>query len=322
MLIENVNVASNSLSYEMPTVVALGYFDGLHMGHMEIIRAACSYAKERDMRLIVQSFSNFPQKNSEQLMSNEIRYNILSSLDDKADVDLVCLEFDDSLRTMSADAFLAEVVKAKFNASAVFCGQDYRFGAKAAGDVDLLQKFCAREGIYLGVFDDICLGDVRISSSLLREKLKEGDIDGYRALTNGVGSVFAGEVASGKRLGRKLGFPTANIRIPRDRVLPRFGVYVGKCALGDKGQEKTYYGVLNIGIRPTVENSTNANLEIHILDFDKDIYGQELTVEILKFLRDERKFGSPQELASTVLLDKKAAQAFVNEYVRNEANKI
>lgn len=286
-------------------VVALGFYDGIHLGHLEIIKKAVKIAKGKGLVSTVQTFTNFP-KNEGRLMTNiNDRLQILSDIG----VDeLLVLDYE-AVKDMAPEAFLSDIIRNRVGATVILSGDDYSFGAKAAGKVDLLQDFCQRNEIEVKIHNEKIFPETgrRVSSSWLRECLNEGDVELYSRLCAGRFYDYQGIVVKGKQLGRKLGFPTVNVLVPEDKVVVRRGVYVSRVTLG----HQTFYGVTNIGRRPTVEDAMEDVVETYIFDFDDDIYGARIKVELLQFLRPETKFTSEEELVNAVNSNKAEAKSYI-----------
>lgn len=289
--------------------VALGFFDGIHMGHKQIIRKAVKEAALNDMTSTVMTFINFDKGGEGLLTTIEEKRQILSTLG----VDeLLVLDFD-SVKDMPAEDFLNEIILMKLSSVSLFAGNDYRFGKMASGDAELLKKFGDKKGIEVTIFEDKLYGQEnrRLSSTWLRETISEGNVELYSELCAGTPFSYSGMVVHGKQLGRQLGFPTANIDIPEDKIKVRRGVYVSRVMLGSR----KLYGVTNVGLRPTVNDSSEVFdvAETFIFDLDEDLYGARIKVELLSFVRPEQKFTSVEELSAQVSLDKESAKTWLSK---------
>jgi riboflavin kinase/FMN adenylyltransferase len=212
------------------------------------------------------------------------------------------------VKDMSPAEYCEQVLKMRAGASALFIGHDYRFGKGAMGDASLLKEFASKEKISLRVISDRILEgtDRRISTTWLREALADGDVELASRLCGGRFYSYSGRVCHGKQAGRQMGFPTANLEIPEDKFVVRRGVYCARVTLGNR----TLYGVTNVGRRPTVEDAVNDVAETFIFDFDEDIYGASIKVELMKFLRPEQPFSGVEELTRAVEENKAQARAF------------
>ncbi|MBR1797276.1 MAG: riboflavin biosynthesis protein RibF [Clostridiales bacterium] len=282
--------------------VALGFFDGIHMGHKEIIRKTVKTAVLQGLTSTVLTFSNFGKCGNGLIQTVEEKREALSLLGVN---ELLVLDFN-AVKDMPAEWFLDEIINMKLTSCALFAGKDYRFGKDAGGDSKLLKEYAEGHGMDVEIFDDRLYGEEgrRLSSTWLREALAEGDVSLYSELTGGSAFLYSGMVIHGKELGRTLGFPTVNIEVPENKFKVRRGVYVSRVTLGGR----KLYGVTNVGRRPTVEDTNGDIVETFIFDFDEIIYGARIKVELLDFIRPERKFASVDELSSQVAEDKETAK--------------
>ena len=288
-------------------VIALGMFDGLHLGHLDIIRKAVSVAERDGLTSTVQTFRNLFKQDSKTLYTAEERLDLISRTG--AD-ELLVLDFDE-VKDMEPEDYLNNVILYRCVADTLIMGEDYRFGKDARGDVAMIKEFAKENDIRVIVVKDHLLEgtDRKISTTWLRDALAEGDADLARELCGGRNYIYSGGCVQGKQMGREMGFPTANIIVPSDKFVVRRGVYVSRVRLG----QRVLYGVTNIGRRPTLEDAVNDVVETYIFDFDEDIYGAKLEVELMHFLRPESKMTSKEELIDAVNLNK--AQAL--EYIKN-----
>ena len=288
--------------------VALGFFDGIHTGHQQIIRQTVKTAALQGLTSTVMTFINFSKTYNGVLTTIEEKREILSGLG----VDeLLVLDFN-AVKDMAAEDFLYEIILVRLSAQAVLAGTDYRFGKNASGDAELLKSFGSSKGIEVSIFEDKLYGEEkrRLSSTWLREAAGQGDVELYSKLCGGKCFSYSGIVAHGNRLGRQLGFPTANLIIPEDKFKVRRGVYVSRVYLG----KTKLYGVTNVGLKPTVnEDDTQQTAETFIFDFDEDIYGARIKVELLSFIRPECKFSSVDELQAQVEQDKQTAKTWLSK---------
>ena len=285
--------------------VALGFFDGIHMGHLDIIRKTVKTAVIEGMTSTVQTFINFGKSEEGVLTTIEEKREILSALG----VDeMLVLDFN-AVKNMSPELFCDEILNMKMSSRALFAGEDYRFGKDASGDKDALKAFADRIGADLTIFKDKLYGDEqrRISSTWLREALCDGKPELYSALCAGRPFSYSGMVVKGNQLGRKLGFPTANIEVPEDKLKVKRGVYASRVMLGSN----KLYGVTNVGVKPTVDDASPVIAETFIFNFDDDIYGARIKVELMEFLRPECKFDSVDALKTAVEGDKDNAKTIL-----------
>lgn len=288
-------------------VIALGLFDGLHRGHMDIIEKTVAIAERDGLTSTVQTLKNLIKTGSKSLYTSEERLNLIG----KAGADeILVLDFD-AVRNMEPEQYLTDILLNHAIADTLVMGEDYRFGCNARGDVAMIKEFARANDVRVIVVKDHLLEgtDSKISTTWLRKALEEGDVDLARQLCGGRDYSYSGYCVHGKQLGRTMGFPTANINIPEDKYVVRRGVYVARVHLGNR----ILYGVTNIGRRPTLEDAVNDVAETYIFDFDEDIYGAKFSIDLMHFLRPETQYISKEDLINAVELNKRQAM----EYVKN-----
>ncbi|MBR3785517.1 MAG: bifunctional riboflavin kinase/FAD synthetase [Firmicutes bacterium] len=290
-----------------PAAVALGNFDGVHLGHQELIKKAVERAKADGLKAAVFTFSNHPknllpkEKKVKNILYKEEKAKIIEDLG----VDyLFNIPFTKAIMTMPPENFVQELLLDKFNMKAAFCGFNYHFGFKAQGNPDILREIGAREGFDVTEMPAYKIkGDI-VSSSLIRTLIASGQVEKCETYM-GRHYAIGGEVVVGNRLGRKLGFPTSNLVIDQDMVTPPNGVYITYCTYNGV----QYPSVTNVGIKPTIGHYTK-NVETHIFNFNKELYGKEIKVEFLKKTRDEVKFDNVRDLSEQIVRDCREAKAF------------
>ena len=283
------------------TIYALGFFDGVHLGHQALLRACRELADRHGCRAGVVTFGNHPdaltQGNAPRLINSlSDRKRLLEgfSMDE-----VVELPFDEALKTMPWEAFL-DMLRKQHHAGGFICGEDFRFGHKGSGTAALLADYCKSSFLPCTVVPERKLDGTIVSSTHIRTLLEAGDMEEANRFL-GHPHILSGDVKEGRKLGRTLGIPTANLWIPEGVMVPRHGVYACKALLGGKA----YPAVTNIGSRPTV-GGHRVTVEPWLLDFSGDLYGKELTLQFHTFLRPERKFESLEELRQEI--QKNAAQ--------------
>lgn len=299
----------NALS---PSVVALGCFDGVHLGHRAVILRAVRWAKELGLSCTVFAFESSPKNyfvpNSVPQLTD--RRSKISLFEELGVDTVVCVPFDQEIAETSAKDFFHKILCGLLGARHIVCGYNYSFGAKGAGNIDLLASLCDGAGVGLSVLPPITIDGMTVSASTIRNALEEGRLDDAYLLLGRFFSIRS-EVVDGQHLGRRLGFPTLNQIFLSTAVIPKHGVYFSRVSI--EGTDRQYFGITNIGTRPTV-GSEFVGAETHLFDFSGDLYGKEVEVELLSFLRDERKFGSVDELSAQVHEDietaKKMARVF------------
>ena len=291
-----------------PTVVTIGTFDGVHLGHQKIIAQITAAAKDKDCDSLVLTFFPHPrmvlQEGTEMKQLNTIEEKTM--LLEQLGVDhLVIHPFDKAFSRMTAEEFVKVVLVDTFRLKKIIIGYDHRFGRNRTADINDLITFGETYGFEVAQISAEELNDVSISSTKIRTALNEGNIE---LANNYLGYPYAvtGEVVKGQQLGRTIGYPTANISVREDyKLIPQNGVYVVKSTI----QGKTVFGMMNIGNRPTV-NGTSQTIEVHFLDFEQDLYNQTISVSLLKRLRSEQKFPSLDALKAQLLQDKNDTASF------------
>ncbi|MBR5974200.1 MAG: bifunctional riboflavin kinase/FAD synthetase [Clostridiales bacterium] len=305
---QNGKLISTPSSAEETTAsraVALGFFDGVHLGHQRIFRTMQEVAQQEGLRTAVQTFQSPPaSKEQNNLITTYAeRCRLISHM--KID-DLFALPFDDRVKNMTPEAFMEVCIRDWMRTKAVVVGCDYRFGLGRAGDVKLLRKWGNKNGIRVITVDPVEHEGRRISSSWVRELIASGDVEKAEQLL-GHPAVFSGVVEVGQQLGRKLGFPTANIRVSEQKMIPKFGVYASAYVY----QDRIYPSITNIGMRPTVNKEGGSPLtETMLFDQHIPLYGTFGTVLLLKFIRPEQEFGSLEELKTQMQSDQDTVRKY------------
>ena len=283
------------------TYIAIGAFDGIHMGHRELISRAVKEAREKGGKSVVFTFLNHPMEitnrtNVPKLINSlEEKKHIIESLG----VDYLIMQpFTKEFSNKTPEEFVNEVLKDIMNTKEVFVGFNFSFGKGGRGSIENLKKFGQRDNIKINIIEPIKLKNQIISSTFIREMLALGNLEiANRSL--GQPFLVIGEVVHGRKLGRVMGFPTANLKI-LNKIYPPFGIYGGKVRI--EGELKFWDAVINIGKNPTLKPDERS-IEVHILDFEKDIYGKKIYVSLMEFLREEKKFNSMEELKETIKND-------------------
>ena len=283
-------------------VIALGFFDGVHLGHGALLRRAAAEAKKRGCESAVFTFDRPPKE-----VITGIPCPLINSPEDRAELvkrlygidEMIMVPFDDEMRTTPWDRFVTDILVGRYGAVHLVAGHDHHFGHRNQGSPELLKEKCAELGLGCDIIPAVTLDGVTVSSTHIRKLLEEGDVETARAFL-GHPHVLTQTVGHGRQLGRTIGIPTANLVAPPHVLLPRRGVYAAKITLPDG---RAFGGVTNVGVRPTVNNGQDVTVEPWILDFDGDLYGQAIRVEFYRRLRDERKFDSLAALRSQIETD-------------------
>lgn len=277
--------------------LALGYFDGVHLGHKAVILSAVNFAHKNGNKSAVITFKDHPccffyGVCPKYILTREDRLSHLEVLG----VDYVyILDFNAKLCMLSAQDYLKNVLIDNFSPKSISTGFNHYFGAKKSGGVDLLTQMQSVYGYKYFEVPPQKIGKDTISSTVIRDALSKGQIANANEML-GYNFTISGEVIKGQQLGRKIGFRTANLMYPPELIDLPFGVY----SVIVHYQNAVYRGITNFGIRPTVSNTNQCSLETHILDFDRDIYGENIAVEFLKMIRLEKKFASIEELKKQI----------------------
>lgn len=289
------------------TVVTIGNFDGIHIGHQKLIQQLLHISRQLKLPSVLLTFEPHPQDffspntPTPRLMCFREKWKKLLSYS----IDyLYCLRFHAALANQLPEQFVEKILVKALHIKAIVIGDDFRFGAKRQGDIALLKILGEKFGFAVHVLPEVIYQHKRASSSRVREALKQGDFDLVRALTGGA-FFLSGKVMKGEKRGRQLGFPTANIFLHRKQT-PLMGIFVVR-VFGITVHP--IHGVASIGYRPTF-NGKNVLLEVHLFDFNQHIYGQHVSVEFLKKIRDEEKFNSSTELIQQMEKDVRMAKDY------------
>lgn len=289
-----------------PTIATVGNFDGFHLGHQEIVRLVVQQARQQQLHSVVVSFEPTPkeffagQQAPARIYPLREKFEIAQSLG----IDyLACIRFNPFCAQMSATDFVKKLLCDSLQMKSLIVGDNFRFGHQRGGDIHLLRDLGKQLGFSVMSQDTIAHKDVRISSSLVREKLSSSQFDEVASLL-GRPFTMSGKVFHGDKKGRTIGFPTANILLRR-KVSPIHGVFTISATL----KNKHWNGVANIGSRPTVHGQRE-QLEAHLFNCQEDLYGQRLTIEFHTQLRAEKKFSSLEELKKQIALDVQKAQQY------------
>lgn len=284
---------------DSPSAVSLGKFDGLHRGHQKLIGRVLS-KKQQGLLTVIFTFEKNPTRmlsglSGQNIMTNEERRRLL----EQAGIDhLLECPFVPELSHMEPETFVKKVLAERLHAAFVVVGEDFRFGYRRKGDVKTLKELGKSYGFCVEVVQKAKSHGRDISSTYVREALHEGNLPLANELL-GYRYFVSGEVLHGRQIGRTLGLPTTNLLPPAEKLLPPNGVYLTKTRLEDED----FYGITNIGYKPTVGGESHKGVETYLFDFSGDLYGRHLTVEFLEFERPEQKFKSLEDLKARILSD-------------------
>lgn len=291
------------------TVVTIGTFDGVHIGHQKIVSRLIEAGCRDNLNSVILTFFPHPrmvlQKDANIKLLNTIEER--SEILDKLGLDyLLIKEFSVAFSRLKAEEFVKQILVDKLKAKKVIIGYDHRFGRNRNADIEDLKKYGQQYGFEVEEISAQDINDVAVSSTKIRAALKEGHIDKANSYL-GYNFMLSGKVVKGKELGRQINFPTANIQIEEDyKLIPKQGSYVVYSEIEDV----FVYGMMNIGFNPTV-NGKNETIEVHFFDFDENLYGKSIQVNLLARIRDEQKFESVEALKSQLNKDKNTALEFL-----------
>ncbi len=298
---------TDNAEIQRPTVLTLGVFDGLHLGHQLIVRTVVERARETGAIPTVITFDPHPRA----VLHPESAPPLLQTLDQKVEgfgvlgiEQTIVIRFDQEFSQIQAEDFLCDVVKDRLQAKEVYLGRGFAFGHNREGNIELLRRVSQDLGFFADEVPEVRFRNQRVSSSKVRGLLAEGKVNLARRLLARPYGV-EGRVERGAERGAGLGFPTANLH-PRNRVIPRNGVYVTGTLIDGQWRRS----VTNVGVRPTFEADAEPSVETFVMDWAGDLYGDVVRVRFLHRLRDERKFGSIEELQTQIEQDVTRAQSY------------
>lgn len=306
---EKVKIYSdlNQFQVDRP-VVTIGTFDGIHLGHQKVIARLRDFAKLHNGESVIFTFHTHPRLVTS---PNETTLRLLTTLEEKTELlekfgidHLIVYPFNRDFANLTYHEFVEKILVEKLKTHCLVVGYDHKFGKNREGGFEYLQKCADKYKFHIEKLDALLVEDDSVSSTKIRNALQYGEIEKANQFL-GYPFTLHGTVVSGNQLGRKLGFPTANIESSdKNKIIPGYGVYAVKVKL--KAAE--FNGMLNIGTRPTFNNNAdNRSIEVNIFDFDGDIYGQEITLRFVNKIRDEEKFDDMNQLAEQLKKDRNTA---------------
>lgn len=292
-----------------PSVVTIGTFDGVHIGHQKIIKRLINTGENNHLKSVILTFFPHPrmvlQKDSNIKLINTIdeRHAIL---DDLGLDYLLIKKFTQEFSRLSAEDFVKQILVDRLNAKKVIIGYDHRFGRNRNADINDLKDFGVKYDFEVEEISAQDINDVAVSSTKIRNAIVEGNISKAN-LYLGYNFMLTGMVTKGKGLGRQLNFPTANIEIKEDyKIIPKQGSYI----VSSRIKDAVVYGMMNIGMNPTVNGSIQT-IEVHFFDFEEDLYNEDIQIDLLKRIRDEEKFESIEALKLQLNKDKETALSYI-----------
>lgn len=292
------------------TVITIGTFDGVHIGHQKIIQRLIEVGKTKDLTPTILSFFPHPRM----VLQKDANIKLLNTLEEKKNIlkqfgldNLIIKKFTQEFSRLTAEEFVETVLVKQLNAKYIIIGYDHQFGRNRTANINDLKNFGNQYGFEVEEITAQDIDDVSVSSTKIRKALTEGDITTANNFL-GYPFIISGTVEKGKGLGRTINFPTANIAVSEDyKLIPKQGVYIVKTNINNE----IIYGMMNIGTNPTVNGKTQT-IEVHFFNFKNNIYNQEIKIELLQRLRDEQKFESIDALTEQLVKDKDNALRYIN----------
>ncbi len=291
------------------SIVTIGTFDGVHIGHQAIIKNLIENAKDNNAESVILTF--FPHPRMVLQKGNNIK--LLNTINEKIDLlqktglnHLIIEPFTKEFSRLTALDFAREILKKNLNAQKLVIGYDHRFGRNREGNFEQLQEYGKIYGFEVEEIPAQDIENISVSSTKIRKALEDGAIEKANEYL-GYAYILSGKVVAGKALGRQFNYPTINIHIQEDyKLIPKPGVYIVKTNINNKH----YFGIMNIGKRPTL-NGKRKTIEVHLLDFDANLYGKNIQISLLKRLRDEQKFASVEHLFAQIKKDEQKAREMI-----------
>ncbi|WP_343343254.1 bifunctional riboflavin kinase/FAD synthetase [Terrisporobacter petrolearius] len=281
------------------SVVTIGKFDGIHKGHEVLIEKTVDYSKQEQLTSVVFTFKNSPVSYFSNIVTREIitemeKINKLKSLG----VDVVIdIPFNKDMAEISAEDFVKQILVDKLGVKKIVIGHDFAFAKNREGTPELLKILGKTYGFTVDIIKPVVINNVRVSSTYVKDLIYAGKVDKIEDYL-GRNYTIEGKIIHGKQFGRTMGFPTANLRLKENLIIPKRGIYATKIYF----ENEVYIGATNIGYNPTV-NGEKMSVETNILQFDKDIYGKTIKLEFLERIRDEKKFTNVNELKKQLKMD-------------------
>ena len=297
-----------------PAILTIGTFDGVHLGHKKIIKKLVESAKSRKMRSCILTF--FPHPRNFLSKSNELK--MINTIKEKKEIlnelgvdELIIQEFNNEFSNLSANEFIKHLLKF-CEIKEIIVGFNHKFGKDREAGIDELKIYGKKYGFDVCEIDAFDINQINISSTKIRNAIGAGEVE----LCNeylGYNFSIDGNIVKGKSIGKKIGFPTANIRVEENyKILPKNGVYFVSCKI--KNIQK--FGMMNIGFNPTFGNK-KLTIEVNIFDFNQDVYGENIKIEFIKFIRNEIKFQNIDELIKQIKIDRETCKSYMNSTYNN-----
>jgi riboflavin kinase/FMN adenylyltransferase len=294
----------SDLSNLSNTIVTIGTFDGVHLGHQKIIKRLVELKNKQGGEIVLFTFAPHPRK---VLFPEQTDLKLITTTEEKCDLlkafgvdNVLVFPFTKAFSQMHANDYISEIIAKGLKTKTLVIGYDHRFGSNREGNIETLKQLSSAYKFNVEEIPAQEINELNISSTRIRKAIDEGDIQTANEFL-GYSFFVTGTVVKGKQLGRTIGYPTANIFIEdTDKLIPKIGVYAVNVILN----KITYKGMLNVGVNPTTDSDNKIKIEVNIFDFDKDIYGETLKVEFVKWIRHEEKFVNLDELKQALANDK------------------
>ena len=294
------------------TVITIGTFDGVHIGHRKIIKRIVESAENSALESAVLTFFPHPRM----VLQKEVGIELINTIEERKQIlentgvdHLIVHPFTRAFSRLTAQEYIEEVLVKKLQAKKVIIGYDHRFGRNRNADIEDLRKYGEKYGFEVEEISKQDVDEVAVSSTKIRKALQEGDVEKANTYL-GSNFLLTGTIVKGKGLGKDLGFPTANLKIEETyKLIPKTGVYVVKALIDDQ----EFFGMMNIGYNPTVGGSEKT-IETYFFNLDKNLYGKKLQIEMLKRIREEKKFSGVEELIEAMKEDQAFSENYIHQF--------
>lgn len=298
-----MNIITSTTKYSFPpSVVMLGKFDGVHLGHQQLIKTGVEFSAKENLSPVVYTFEGF---NDECLTTDNEKADIFENLG----VEYTVFEkFTEEFKSITPEDFVKDILVGKLNAKHIVVGFNYRFGKGASGDIELLEELCDANGIALTVIPPFEVEGKLVSSTHIRKLISDGDVKDVKKFL-GRFYTISGVTSKGKGLGHKIGFATANISSEFNKLLSKRGVYASNTIIDGIA----HMSMTNVGVNPTVENITAPKIETHLIDYEDELYGESIQIEFIHFIRDEKKFDSVENLKTQLRTDRENVKKYFKD---------